>query len=139
MSPAKVAVAVTAIALSLSACGVAAKPEAGSAAANTKSAAQKKSSDIRVKHVRCLAKDHIPYSEYDTDTPTGTLPSIQVGTRPTGPTIVFRATPGAAQNVQITGRAQGAEVIGSALVYPLDATNHLMAKVEHCMQIGVTG
>ena len=135
MSSAKVAVACVAIAVSLSACGVASKPEAGSAQAATKSAQQLKSNDPRTKHVKCLAKDHIPYTLYTHDS----YPSIQMGPLPTGPTAVFLATAGAAQNRAIQGQAQAAEVIGSALLYPNQAPNPLMAKVEACMKIGVTG
>ena len=135
MSSAKIAVACAAIAMSLSACGVASKPEAGSVQAATKSAQQLKSSDTRNKHVKCLAKDHIPYTLYTHDSD----PSIQMGPLPQGPTAVFLASPGAAQNEAITGRAQAAEVIGSALLYPNQAPNRLIAKVESCMKIGVTG
>ena len=135
MSPAKVALAAVAAALSLSACGVAAKPVAGSAQADAKGAKELKANDPRTKHVKCLAKDHIRYHELLIHG----HPSIQVGTRPTGPTIEFLATPGAAQNEAIQGLAQGAEVISAALVYPLNAPNRLLAKVEKCMTAGATG
>ncbi len=135
MSSAKVAIVCVAMAVSLSACGVASKPEAGSAQAAAKSAQQLKSVDPRTKHVKCLAKDHIPYTLYTRDNHQ----SIQIGSLPTGPTAVFLATPGAAQYVAIQGQAQAAEVIGSALVYPNQASNRLMAKVEACMKIGVSG
>ena len=66
-------------------------------------------------------------------------PSFQVKTRPAGPTVVFYATPGAAQNVQIIGRAQGAEVIGAALLYPNQTPSKLLGKVESCTAKGVSG
>jgi hypothetical protein len=135
MSSAKVAAACVVAALSLSACGVASKPEAGSARAAAVSHDQL--NDPRTKHVMCLRADHIGYREL-TLTPHR-YPSIQVGTRPTGPTIEFLATAGAAQNAQIQGRAQGAEVIGAALVYPNQAASSLMAAVETCMAKGVSG
>jgi hypothetical protein len=135
MSSAKVAVACVAIAVSLSACGVASKPEAGSAQAAIKSAQQLKSSDVRTKHVKCLATHHIPYTLYMHDG----HPAIQMGPLPTGPTAVFLASPGTAQGVAIRGQAQAAEVIGSALVYPNQASNRVMKKVEACMKIGVSG
>ena len=69
----------------------------------------------------------------------GGRPSIQVGTRPSGPTIVFYVTPGAAQNQQLVGQAQGAEVIGSALLYPNQTASKLLGKVESCTAKGVTG
>ena len=43
---------------------------------------------------------------------------LQVGAAPAGPTVVFTPTAGAAQAQQIDGNAQGAEVIGPALMYP---------------------
>ena len=133
MSSAKVAAAAMVVAMSLSACGVASKPEAGSAPA----AMHSKSSynDPRAKHVKCLRADHIRFRELTLHN----YPSIQVGARPSGPTIEFAATPGAAQNLQIQGRAQGAEVIGAALVYPNQAPNALMSKVETCVAEGVSG
>lgn len=133
MSRAKWAAAAVLVALSLSACGVASKPEAGSASAATKS--KSSYSDPRTKHVKCLRAAGIHFRELM----IGRYPSIQVGTRPNGPTIEFAATPGAAQNDQIQGRAQGAEVIGAALVYPNQAPNALMSKVEACMAEGVSG
>lgn len=134
MSRAKWATAAVVVAMTLSACGVGSKPEAGTpqAAAHSNSSY----SDPRSKHVKCLRADHIPFHELTLE---GNKPSIQVGTRPSGPTVVFMATPGAAQNDQIQGRAQGAEVIGAALVYPNQAPNALMNKVEACMAEGVTG
>ena len=135
MSSAKVAFAAVAVAISLSACGVASKPEAGSAQAATKSHQQQSKSDPRTKHVKCLAQHHVAY-RLET---VGQHPSVQVGTRPTGPFIEFLATPGAAQYAQITGQAQGAEVIGSALVYPYQARNKLLAVVEKCVALSVTG
>jgi hypothetical protein len=134
MSSAKWAAAAVVVAMSLSACGVASKPEAGTPQAATQS--KSSYSDPRTKHVKCLRADHIPFHELTLDR---NKPSIQVGTRPSGPTIVFMATPGAAQNDQIQGDAQGAEVIGAALVYPNEASNALMSKVEACMAEGVSG
>jgi hypothetical protein len=133
MSSAKLAAACALAAVSLSGCGVASKPEAGSAQAVTTSKHQL--ADPRTKHIRCLKADHIGYHLFM----TGKEPSIQVGTKPTGPTIVFAATPGAAQNVQITGQSQGAAVIGAALVYPNSASDALMDKVDICMARGVSG
>ena len=66
-------------------------------------------------------------------------PSFQVGVRPTGPTVIFLPTPGAAQAAQIDGQAQGAEVIGSALLYPNQAPDKLLSKVETCVAKGVPG
>jgi hypothetical protein len=140
MSSAKIAAACALVAVSLSGCGVASKPEAGSAQAVT--AAKHAVADPRTKHIRCLTTDHIPYTEETLHTatsgPSG-YPSIQVGKAPSGPLAEFAATPGAAQNVQIEGKSQGALVIGSALLYPNQASDALMQRVDKCMTLGVSG
>ena len=59
--------------------------------------------------------------------------------RPAGPTVQFQPTPGDAQGKQIGGQAQGAEVIGSALLYPNQAPSSLLSKVESCVAKGVQG
>ena len=129
----KVVVACVLAALGLAACGTKAKPVAGSVQATTTS--HKQVADPRKTHVKCLRKDRIPLRLENLNG----YPSIQVGTRPSGPTIEFRATPGAAQAQQIQGRAQGAEVIGAALVYPNRASDKLMGSVENCVAKGVSG
>jgi hypothetical protein len=140
MSSAKIAAACALAAVSLSGCGVASKPEAGSARAAT--VAHHELADPRTKHIRCLAEDHIPYTEetlHPQGAPPSGYPSIQIGSAPSGPLAEFTATPGAAQNVQIEGKSQGAMVIGSALLFPDQASNALMAKVQKCMDLGVSG
>ena len=67
------------------------------------------------------------------------LPGMQIGTAPSGPTVAFEPTPGDAQGVQIHAQAQGAEVIGSALLYPNQASDALLQKVEDCVAQGVSG
>jgi hypothetical protein len=118
---------------------VAAKPEAGSAAAASTSKSQ--AFDARTLHTACLHKAQVPFHDEQRGGHDGhpLILMIQVGTRPSGPTVVYQATPGAAQDVQIQGQAQGAEVIGSALVYPNRASDALLDKVEPCIAKGVTG
>jgi hypothetical protein len=103
----KLAPAVVLLALVLSACGAAAKPEAGSLKAT--SVVHQGIDDPRKTHIQCLRDEHIA------------------------------VTPGAAQNLQITGQVTGAEVIGAALVYPNQASNALLKQVETCVAKGVTG
>ncbi|MBV9816886.1 MAG: hypothetical protein JOZ07_00890 [Solirubrobacterales bacterium] len=117
----------------LSACGTTAKPQAGSARALA--AARTGVDDPRKRHIVCLRAEHIPVRRVQ----IGGLPAMQIGVRPSGPTVVFQPTPGAAQQQQIEGVAQGAEVIGSALVYPNQAPDGLMSRVESCVAQGVTG
>jgi hypothetical protein len=120
-------------ALVLSACGSAAKPEAGTPGAITNS--RNNVDDPRKKHLTCLHDEHVPVRRVT----IGGLPGMQIGVRPTGPTVQFQPTPGDAQGVQIHGQAQGAEVIGSALVYPNQAPAALLSKVESCVAKGVQG
>jgi hypothetical protein len=140
MSSAKIAAACALVAVSLSGCGIASKPEAGSAQAAA--AAKHSLADPRTKHIRCLKADHIPFTEgtvKNASTPPHGDPSIQIGSAPSGPLAVFAATPGAAQNAQIEGKSQGAMVIGSALVFPNQASDAFMQKVDKCMTLGVSG
>jgi hypothetical protein len=137
MPSAKLAVAVGLAALSLSACGTTSKPEAGTPAALVKS--QQGVDDPSTKHIRCLQQEHIAVRAERVMVAGLSLPGFQVGTLPYGPTVSFEATPGDAQGVQIDGRAQSAEVIGSALLYPNLASDSLLSKVESCVAQGVSG
>ena len=64
---------------------------------------------------------------------------LQVDSRPGGPTIVFTATDGASQADQIDGTAQGAEVIGTALLYPNSGSEEELKMIEDCLAQGVQG
>jgi hypothetical protein len=137
MPSAKLAVAVGLAALSLSACGVAAKQEAGTSEATAKT--RQGVDDARKKHIQCLRQEHITVRRVQTTVAGHALPGLQVGVAPSGPTVGFEPTPGDAQGVQIQGEAEGAEVIGSALLYPNQSSDNLLAKVEGCVAQGVTG
>jgi hypothetical protein len=137
MSSAKVAAAAVLVAMSLSACGVKAKPVAGSQAAATYS--KKHFFSALSKHEACLTQKHVTWhAKMQGGAPPG-YPTIQVRTRPSGPTIEFTLTPGDAQATQIKGQSQGAEAIGSALLYPNQASDALLNVVEKCVAKGVTG
>jgi hypothetical protein len=133
MPSAKLAVAVGLAALSLSACGTTSKPEAGSQKAIAKNHAGV--DDARKKHIVCLQQDHIAVQRITSEG----LPGLQVETAPAGPTVAFEPTAGAAQEMQIEGKTQGAEVIGAALLYPNQASESLLQKVEDCVAQGVSG
>lgn len=137
MSPAKVAVACGLMALVISACGIPPKPVAGTANLRKHRGYYALKDDPRIKHAKCLRADKLPIHQYLTTKQR--LPAIQVGTAPGGPLIVFYPTPGAAQALQITGQQEGAEAIGAALLYPNNASNAVLTKVEACTSIGVTG
>ena len=133
MRSVKLAVAFGLTALSLSACGTTAKPVAGTPKAIVKT--HSGIDDPRTKHIACLKQDHIPVQRII----SSGLPGLQIETAPSGPTVTFEPTPGAAQEMQIDGQAQAAEVIGSALQYPNQASDQLLQKVEDCVALGVSG
>jgi hypothetical protein len=85
-------------------------------------------------HLACLVNHHLPAQEVGS---TG----LQIGPLPAGPTVAFQPTPGAAQTAQIEGGAasQGAEVIGSALLYPHQAPDGELKLIESCLGSGVSG
>jgi hypothetical protein len=83
-------------------------------------------------HLGCIRGAHLPVQVLG---PT----KLQIGPAPSGPTIVFTATPGAAQNYQIEGKAQGAEAIGTALLYPNQGGDTELASLEACLDQGVHG
>jgi hypothetical protein len=138
MPSAKLAAALVLSALSLSACGISSKPEAGTPKAIANG--HKGLDDPRTKHTACLQEAHIPFRlEQLSVAGSRDKPAFQVGTAPAGPTVIFEATPGDAQGAQIQGEAQGAEVIGSALLYPNQAPDKLLNVVEKCVAQGVKG
>ena len=83
-------------------------------------------------HLGCLQSDHLPVQ---TVSPT----RLQIGAAPAGPTVVFTPTAGAAQAAQIDGNAQGAEVIGPALLYPNQGSPGELTQIEDCLGQGVQG
>lgn len=138
MSAVKVAVACGLVALLISACGIAPKPEAGTPHLRKQSGFHGLRDDPRVKHTKCLRAAKIHFHQYYAGGGQH-LPAIQVGTRPDGPTIIFYPTPGIAQGLQIMGDEQGAEVIGAALLYPNHTPAKELSTVEQCTAAGVTG
>ncbi|MHB8657423.1 MAG: hypothetical protein ACYC91_05625 [Solirubrobacteraceae bacterium] len=133
MSFPKLACACGLATVALAACGSTSKPLAGSAgAAATARVARGKVDDPRRTHLKCLEQDHLNARDVGSS-------EIRVGIAPGGPLIVFTPTPGAAQEDQISGLEQGAEVIGSALLYPGQAGDKLLQKIENCTAKGVSG
>jgi hypothetical protein len=132
MSPAKLVVAVVLAAAALSACGTSAKPIAGSLAARTGHGGRGKVDDPRSTHYKCLVQHHIPVVKVG-----GT--GLQIGSPPAGPTVTFESTPGAAQYLLMSGQVESAEAIGSALLYPNQASDQELGTVETCLAVGVTG
>jgi hypothetical protein len=120
--------------LALAGCGaVKVQPSAPAGSTKLSSRGQVDSplTDVR-NHLGCLRDEHLPVQVLS---PT----ELQVGTAPAGATIIFTSTPGAAQADQIEGKAQGAEVIGSALVYPHQASDADLTSIAGCLAQGVQG
>ena len=88
--------------------------------------------DQRSIHVDCMKAAGIPVTKVG-------LTGLQIGAPPGGPTITFEPTAGSAQQAQISGSAQGAEVIGNALLYPNAGSDAELTGIENCLQIGVVG
>lgn len=133
MPSAKLAAACALTALALTACGSSSKPVAGSITATTgERAGRGVVDDPRTKHMKCLQEHRLPVARVGQ---TG----MQIGTLPTGPSVTFAPTPGAAQELQISGEIENAEVIGSALLYPRQASDKLLQVVEDCLAEGVSG
>jgi hypothetical protein len=126
MPSAKLAVTLAAAGIALSACGGSALPPAGGRGRVDDPRTAKND------HVQCLRQAHLPVQEVGS---TG----LQIGSLPAGPTVVFAPTPGAAQAQQLQAEEQGAEVIGSALLYPNDGSDSELGAIETCLGQGVSG
>ena len=127
MPPWKLALASGLAALVLCGCGSALKPPQGRGKIDNPQTYPQN-------HLTCLRKNGLGVQ-------TLGHYGIQIGQLPTGPTVWFQPTPGAAQAQQISGisSAQGAEVIGSAQLYPRGASDNELKKIELCLSQGVSG
>lgn len=146
MSFAKLAAAcgLIAVALVLNACGIQAKSVAGSTLhPNANPANHSYVNDSRKPYLHCLRTQTFDGRRFTvTKFVSGGLEQlreIQINSVPTGPTVVFEPTPGIAEGDQMKGEEEGAEVIGSALIYPHRSADKLMQKVEACLAIDVKG
>ena len=138
MSLAKVAVVCGLMALLISACGIQAKPEAGTPHLTRYAGFHGLVDDPRIPQVKCLRSDKLPFRQYYADG-VEHLPAIQVGASAQGPTMIFYPSDGIAQGLQIMGQDAGAEVIGALLVYPNHSRAQELTEVEACAAIGVKG
>ena len=138
MSFAKVLPACVAIVLAVAACGGSvANPVAGSANASKGRGKIDNPRTNQPNHVACLRREHLPVVSASINGRAG----LQIGPAQSGPAVVFEPTPGIAQGAQMQGNRafQGAEVIGSALLYPNTAPDSELSKVEACIAHGVPG
>lgn len=134
MSSAKLAAAAGLAAVALSGCGaINVKPAAPAGSSTLVSRGKIDDPRIaRVNRVSCLRKAGVSVREVGAS-------ALQVGAPSVGPYVNFEPTPGGAQFDQISGRYPGAEVIGSALLFPNHAPDALLSKVEACIGQGVSG
>src|SRR2546421_8354327 len=128
MPHAKSAAAVGLVAAILGGCSSMAKPPQG------RGKVDDPRSSTAANHLECLKAARLPAQK------VGRV-EIQIGPLPGGPTVHFMPTPGAAQAAQIEASPayQGAEVIGSALLYPNQAPDGELSQVESCLTSGVSG
>jgi hypothetical protein len=131
MSSAKLAIACGFVAVVLSACGATSNPEAGTISPTATTAGRAKLDDPRTTHVTCLRDAKIPVTEVGRTW-------LQINA-PGDPKVNFASTPGGAQWLQIDSQVQGAEVIGTALLYPERASDSLLTTIENCLDDGVKG
>ncbi len=131
MSSAKLAIACGFCAVVLSACGATTNPEAGTISPTATTAGRAKLDDPRTTHFECLQQAKIPVTKVG----TSWLQINGLG----DPKVLFTSTPGAAQWLQIDSQVQGAEAIGSAMLYPGRATDSVLTTIENCLDQGVKG
>ncbi len=128
MPHAKPAVALGAAAILLCGCSSVVKPPQG----------RGKLDDPRTyasaNHLKCLQQHGLPVQEVGR---TG----LQIGPLPGGPTVQFEPSPGSAQYEQMSGNpsTQGAEVIGSALLFTHQGSDNELQLIERCLASGVSG
>jgi hypothetical protein len=132
MSSAKLAVLCLFLAGILAGCGNSIKPRAGQIPPTATAEGHARLDDPRTRHLSCLRDHKLPVTLVGQTW-------LQIGSPPSGPRVNFAPTPGAAQYDQISGNVQGAEVIGSALLYPDQASDSLLKTVEDCLAQGVSG
>lgn len=127
MRQAKPFAAALAVALALSACGSITVKPSGHGRGKVDDPRTTKND-----HLACIRQGGLPATEVGR---TG----IQIGAAPGGPLVQFAPSPGTAQGDQMRGLAQGAEVIGSALLYPRQAPDRELQTIENCLAKGVSG
>lgn len=123
MPYAKSVAALGAVAMLLSGCGAVAHPPQGRGRVDDPVTAAPH-------RLACLLAHHLPARRVGMD-------EIQIGALPAGPTVKFTPSNSTAETFKVTGAAQGAEMIGNALVYPHQASDSELAQVEDCVAKGM--
>jgi hypothetical protein len=125
------------VALFVSACGIQAKPVAGTSHLLRSPGNHSYVNDPRRPYIKCLRNDGFTLTKFNYGSEK--LRAMQINSKPTGPTVVFEPTPGIAEGDQMKGQEEAAEVIGSAVIYPWHSADKLMKKVEGCLATKVKG
>ena len=123
MPHAKSVAALAAAVLILCGCGAAVKPPHGRG--------QVEDPRTEAGRLECLVAHHFPARKVGR---TG----IQIGPLPIGPTVLFEPSDAAAETRQVDGTAQGAEVIGTVLLYPHQASDTELNQIENCVAQGMS-
>lgn len=76
--------------------------------------------------LRCMRRNHLPAYRDG-------VGAIQIAPKGKGPRVVFASTTGDAQAAQIHGQAEGAEIIGTALLYVSTASDRVIKLAETCL------
>ncbi len=126
--------AVVLLAVAVSGCGAVKVQPTAAAGSTTLVSRGKVDSPLTAihNHLGCLRADHLTVQILSAT-------KLQIGGSPSGPTVVFTPTAGAAQAQQIDGDAQGAEAIGPALLYPNQGSDSELTGIEDCLDQGVQG
>jgi len=134
MSFVKLAPAALVAALALSACGTYTPPLAGTSGKRLGRGRIDSPLTTKPNHLACLRKAHLAVVRLGPS-------DVRIGPPASGPSVVFEPTPGVAQGDVMQGLrwAQGAEVIGSALLYPNGGSDSELKKIEECLAQGVSG
>jgi hypothetical protein len=120
--------ALAAVAAALAGCGAVAVKPAGAGAPGTATSRGRVAGPVDDR-LPCLRAHHLSVRQ------VGSSDLVIAG----GARVHFAPTAGAALAEQIEDRAQGAEVIGSALLYPGSAPDDELTRIENCLGAGVSG
>jgi hypothetical protein len=123
MPHAKSVAVLGAVAILLSGCGAVAHPPQGRGRVDDPVTAAPD-------RLACLRSHHLPARQVGRD-------AIQIGALPAGPTVQFTPSNSTAEALKVTGAAQGAEMIGNALLYPHEASDSELSLVEDCVAEGM--
>jgi hypothetical protein len=78
------------------------------------------------KAIACLTKKHLPITKTSAT-------ALRIGDGPGAPSISFTATFDEAEGIELRGQAEGAERIGSALLFVGDAPDSVLKEAESCL------